>query len=169
MRKKSFKIISLSLFLMIAAFILSGCSVPQLARPIPATGAPSYDITGECSISVSGNTITVSGRTNFDPSVLLNISVIGQNGMTIDSANITLKEAGEQISHDFTINEKYEGVNKVVGYIACAPTQYGNQPEGIYQKYGKKFECIKTDNKNYIWNNNGVVVLFASDMVVLPK
>lgn len=167
MRKSSFKIISLCLFLLTAVFALSGCGVPQLAKPTLAPGAPTYDITGECGISISGNVITVSGKTNFDKDVLLNISVVGQNGMTIDSVTITQKNPDDQISHDFTIDDRYDGITKVVGYITCAPTQYGNQLDGIYQKYGKRFECINTDNDNYIWNNNGVVVLFASDMVDL--
>jgi hypothetical protein len=169
MRIRSIKILFCS-FLLILVFILTGCGAAQLARPTPAQGAPTYDITGECSISIKDNVITVSGKTNFDAGVFLNVSVLGNNGMTIDSATITQKNPNEQISQDFTIDEKYNEVNKVVGYITCAPTLYGKHPaEGIYQKYGDKFECINTDTKNYIWVNDGVVVLFASDMIGLPK
>lgn len=172
MRNTGFKIIMVCLFILTAAFAFAGCTAPQLAKPTPLTGVPTYKVTGECNISINGNIITVSGKTDLDPGVFLNISVVGQNGMTIDSVTVTQKNANEQISHDFTIDGKYEGVNKVVGYITCAPTLYGKQPperDGIYQKYGNKFEYIDVDTKNYIWGNDGVIILFASDMADLPR
>ncbi len=168
MRKNSFKIISICIFLTAAVLFLSACSAPQLARPTIAPGAPIYDITGECSISIKGNVITVSGKTNFDKDVVLYISVEGQDGMTIDSVTIKQISPDEPISQDFTIGSKYDGIDKVIGHITCAPTLYGKQLDGIYQKYGKRFECIKTDNDNYIWTNDGNVVVFASEEAVLP-
>ncbi len=173
MRKRSFKIISLCLFLLVSVFALPACSAPQLTRPTPdpSTTPEICDITGECSIAINGNTITVSGKTNFDKDVILNVSVEGQDGMTLDSVIIKQINPNEPISQDFTIDEKYDKtkVTKVIGHITCAPTQFGKQDTGILQKYGQKFECIKTDNKNYLWTNDGVVVVFASDMIELPE
>lgn len=169
MRKKSFKIIAVILCLSISVIMFTGCGAVQLAKPTPVQGAPIYDITGECSIAINGNVITVSGKTNFDKEVLLNISVVGQNGMTLDSVTIKQVNPNDLISQDFTISDKYEGITKVTGYITCAPTLYGEQIAGVYQKYGKKFECINTDTINYVWNNNGVEVLFASNAMDLPK
>jgi uncharacterized protein YuzE len=106
---------------------------------------------------------------DVDPGAIINIAVVGQNGITIDSVNITQKSANEQVSADFNIAGKVSGVEKVVGYITCAPSLYGKQTEAIYQKYGKKFEYMTADDSNYIWGNDSIVVLFASDMVELPK
>lgn len=168
MRKISFKIASVSLFLITMVFVLSACAAPQITKPTPdpSSTAKIYDITGECSISIKDKKITVSGKTNFDPNVKLNVSVVGQNGMTIDFTDIILTQANEQVSHDFIIDDRYSGVKKVVGYITCSPV---GQTDETHQKYGRKFEYIKTDNNNYIWDNNGVVVLFASEMAELPK
>jgi hypothetical protein len=169
MRKISFKIVALMLCLAATVAVFSGCGAVTLAKPTPLPGVPTYKVTGSCDIAINGDIVTVSGKTDLDPGVLINISVVGQNGMTIDSVTITQSKANDTISADFNIAGKTNGVEKIVGYITCAPTLYGNQPEGVHQKYGKKFEYVEADNNNLIWGNDGNVVAFASDMIDLPK
>lgn len=169
MRKNSFKIIVLLLCLAAAVTMFSGCGAITLAKPTPLAGVPTYKATGSCEIAINGDVATVSGKTDLDPGVILNISVIGQNGMTIDSVNVTQTAVNGALTADFNLAGKTEGVEKIVGYITCAPTLYGKQTEAIYQKYGDKFQYLQADNKNYEWNNDGVIVLFASDTKDLPK
>ncbi|MGE5496212.1 MAG: hypothetical protein ACM3S4_13020 [Burkholderiales bacterium] len=169
MRKISFKIVALMLCLAAAVAVFSGCGTVTLAKPTPLPGVPTYKITGSCEIAINGDVVTVSGKTDLDSGALINISVVAQNGMTIDSVTVTQNKANDTISADFNIAGKTSGVEKIVGYISCAPTLYGSQTDGVYQKYGKKFEYIEADNKNLIWGNDGNVVAFASDMIDLPK
>ncbi len=169
MRKISFKIVALILCLAAAVTVFSGCGAVTLAKPTPLAGVPTYKITGSCEIAINGDVVTVSGKTDVDPETLINISVVGQNGMTIDSVTIAQNKANDTVSADFNIAGKTNDVEKIVGYITCASTLYGKQTEPIYQKYGKKFEYLEADNSNLIWGNDGTVVTFASDMIDLAK
>jgi hypothetical protein len=169
MRKISFKIVVLMLCLATAVTMFSGCGAVALAKPTPLAGVPTYKVTGNCDIAINGDIVTVSGKTDIDSGAILNISVLGQNGMTIDSANITQSSANAPISADFNISGKTNGVEKLVGYITCASTLYGKQTDAIYQKYGKKFEYVEADNSEYVWGNDGTVVTFASEMIDFTK
>jgi hypothetical protein len=169
MRKNSFKILVLVLCLAAAVTLFSGCGAVTLAKPSQLPNVPIYKITGNCDIAINGDVATVSGKIDVDPETLINISVIGQNGMTIDSVTVAQKNANEQLSADFNLAGKTNGVEKVVGYITCAPSLYGKQKDAVYQKYGKKFEYMTADDSNYIWGNDGIAVLFASKMIDLPK
>ncbi len=51
-----------------------GCGAVTLAKPTPASGVPTYKVTGSCDIAINGDIVTVSGKTDLDPGVLINIS-----------------------------------------------------------------------------------------------
>ena len=142
----------------------AGCGSTLLTRPQPLAGVPTHLITGECEISVDGEQITVSGTTDIMDGAQIHVSVVAQNGMVIDH-NIFTKN-GDEISRTFTISaDKYEGVKQITGYITCAPSMYGAQPQNVIDAYGKKFEQIDVETKDNIWNNDGIVVLFASETI----
>ncbi|MGI5850161.1 MAG: hypothetical protein ACOX8Q_08905 [Christensenellales bacterium] len=167
MRKFSVKISVVCLCLALSVAILAGCGSVSLSKPTPLADVPTYPVTGKCDIVVNGDTITVLGQTDLMNGVFLNISVVAQNGMTVDSVTIT--KNGDQVSQDFKITDKYENVDSIIGYITCAPTLYGNQPENVDKIYGDNFEYIEATKDNSVWNSDGVIVLFASDMTELPK
>jgi hypothetical protein len=167
MRKFSFKIMVLVLTLAAAAAVFSGCGTVQLEKPKALEGVPTFPVTGSCEIAIKGNVINVSGETDLMDGTFINISVVAQNGMTLDSA--TIVKSGNSISSDFALTDKYEGVKKIKGYITCAPTLYGKQPDNVYKNYGNTFEYIETDKENYIWEKDGIIILFGSDMVDLLK
>lgn len=167
MRKSSLKIIVMVLCLAAAAALFSGCGSVQLAKPTPRGGVASFSITGSCDISIEGNVLTVSGETNIMDGAFINVSVMGQNGMTVDSVNIV--KSGDSISQKFEISDKYKDIVKIKGYITCAPTQYGKHPDEVYNSYGEQFEYITASTDNYIWGKDGIVVLFDSEMIDVPK
>ena len=165
--RKNVKIVVLVLCLVTIGALFGGCGGASLPKPTPLPDVPTYAVTGRCEIALNGNVITVSGETDLMDGVFLNISLIAQNGMVVDS--VTIIKSGDQVSEDFQISDKYDDVISVVGYITCAPTLYGNQPENVDAVYGDKFEYIEATKDNAVWNGDGVIVLFASDMINLPK
>ncbi len=165
MQKVSFKIIVLVLAIAAAAAVFSGCGTVQLEKPKALEGVTTFPVTGSCEIEVKGSVVTVSGETDIMDGAFINISVIAQNGMTIDS--VTIVKSGNRITQDFALSDKYEGASKVKGYITCAPALYGRQPDNVYKNYGDTFEYIEADEENYIWGKEGIIVLFGSDMAEL--
>jgi hypothetical protein len=131
--------------------------------------ATQVSVDGSCEIAVNGDKITVSGETNVMDGAMLHISVVSQDGMIVDYVKMT--KSGDQISQDFMItSEKYDDtVKAVTGYITCAPTLYGQQPQAIYDAYGKKFENLDAPEGEMVWNGDGVVVVFGSESVDLAK
>ncbi|MGI5918198.1 MAG: hypothetical protein ACOX8N_00860 [Christensenellales bacterium] len=166
MLKKCFKITAVvaALILVVA---LAGCGGGTLKPPAMQEGATPVTVTGSCEMTIDGDTITVSGEIDVLPGSLVCVSVESQSGITLDSAVVTVE--GKKISQQFKITEdKYdEGVVSVTGHITFSPRQYGTQPEEVYKKYGTRFENIKPDGKNVLWNSNGNIVVFASEMIDL--
>jgi len=167
MLKKCFKITAVAAVLVLV-MALAGCGGGAALKP-PAMkeGAVPVTVTGSCELTIDGDTITVSGEMDVPPQSLLRVSVESQSGITLDSDVIIFE--GKKISREFKITEdKYgEGVVSIIGHITFSPRQYGKQPEEVYEKYGTKFENIRPDGINVLWNTNGNFVMFASEMVDL--
>ena len=166
MHRVKYKVFAAVISLGIIVMALAGCGAASVERPEALAGAPTFEVTGSCDISVDGDTVTVSGETNIVDGALIDISVVGQNGMVIDNETVT--KSGDTFSKTFTITgEKYDGIQSIVGYITFAPKTFGNQPDAVYRTYGDDFEYIDAGEGNYIWDKNGIIVMFASDMVSL--
>ena len=142
--------------------VLAGCGgASALLRPVPTPGAAEVSIDGSCTISQSGDVITVSGTIGVMNGTIIDISILAQNGMTID--HYSLAKTQDEVSWEFTVPaDKLEGVVDIKGYISCAPSYYGKQPTEVLTTYGKKFENIN-NTENVVWNNEGVALVFASD------
>jgi len=169
MQKKCFKI-TVAVVMALMTVLLAGCSgAVSIPKPTMSENATSVAVDGSCEISVSGDKITVSGETSIMDGALLHVSVVSQDGMIVDFVKIT--KNGDAVSHDFTVtSEKYDDtVKAVTGYISCAPTIYGQQPQAVYDAYGKKFENIEAPDGSIVWNGDGVVVVFGSKSVDLAK
>lgn len=166
MRKFGIKIVVVVLLLASTLAILSGCGSAQLAKPTPQGGVASFKVTGSCDISISKDTVTVSGETDIMDGAYINISVVAQDGMTIDTVNLV--KSGNKISQTFTMGDKYKDAGRIKGYISCAPTLYGKQTDAVFSSYGKKFEYIIADKDNYLWQSDGIIILFGSDMIDVP-
>ncbi len=169
MRKINFKRILFSLLIVILAVLFAGCGAASIPMPTPQPGITPSPVSGSCDIEINGDIITVSGQTNLMDSVILNVSIVGQDGMTIDSENIVQEKSGQNISQDFAIDEEYKDIVSVTGYISCAPSLYGKQSESVLNRYGQKFENISSENNDYVWGHNGNVIVFASEALDLPK
>ena len=171
MRNKSLKITAVALIVAILAMMMAGCGAPTISKPQMSEGAQSVKVEGSCDIAINGDVITVSGETNLMDGVVLDISIVSQDGMTVDNVRVT--KNGDQVSQDFAItSEKFdETVKSVTGFIACAPSQYGQHAnqDTVFDKYGKKFENIEADKENLVWNAGGNVVLFASQSIDIPQ
>jgi len=170
MQKKRFKIAAAAILVVLLVVLMVGCGPISVPKPTMSANATTVSVDGSSEISVNGNTITVSGETDLLDGALLHISVVSQDGMIVDY--VTMTKNGDQVSHDFTItSEKYDDtVKAVTGFISCAPTLYGKQPEAIYASYGNKFENLEAADKgDIVWNKDGIVVLFASESVDLVK
>ena len=168
MQKVKYKSFAVIVCIGVLVIMLAGCGSVSLPRPEALEGAPTFEVTGSCDISIDGDVITVSGETDIMDGALIDISVVGQDGMVIEHEKIT--KSGDTMSHEFVItDELYSGVDSVVGYITFAPKTFGNQLDAVYETYGDDFEYIDAGEGNYIWDKNGIIVLFASEMVQLEK
>lgn len=169
MQKKRFKIAAAAILVVLLAAMMAGCGSVTIAKPQMSENATQVSVDGSCDISLNGDTFTVSGETNILDGALLHVSVVSQDGMIVDY--VTMTKNGDQISHDFKItSEKYDDTVKIVtGFITCAPTLYGQQPDAIYAAYGKKFENLDGPEGDIIWNGDGVVALFGSESIKLAE
>lgn len=165
MQRFKYKLITVLLCIALVTVLLTGCGGGSLPKPARIDGVPTYEVTGTCQLEIKDGIITVSGQTDLMNGVILNVSVHAQSGEELDK--YTFSKTEDQISHDFTITaDKYDdSVQAIIGYITCAPSVYGKQSEGIIKTYGENFEYIDVPDENYIWSNDGIVILFASEML----
>ena len=146
--------------------MMAGCGSAVLTRPQPLAGVQTYLVTGNCEIAVEDGQIIVSGETDILDGAQIHVSVVAQNGMVLDYTVFT--KTDDVFSRSFVItDEKYEGTEQVTGYITCAPSTYGAQPQNVIDAYGKQFEQVDVETKDNIWNNNGVIIIFASETIDL--
>ncbi len=169
MQKKRFKIIIAVMMVLVFVGAAAGCAAPVVTKPQMTANATPVKVDGSCQIELNGDTLTVKGETNILDGAMLHISVVSQDGMIVDFVKMT--KQGDSISQDFKItSEKYDDtVKSVTGYISCAPTLYGTQPDAIYSAYGQKFENVEAPEGDIVWNSNGVVIVFGSDSVEINK
>ena len=162
MRKIRLKWLAGALSAALIITVLAGCGgAAALLRPVPTPGAAEVSIDGSCTISQSGDVITVSGTIGVMNGTIIDISILAQNGMTID--HYSLAKTQDEVSWEFTVPaDKLEGVVDIKGYISSAPSYYGKQPTEVLEAYGKKFENIN-NTENVVWNNEGVALVFESD------
>lgn len=162
MKKFRFKTIVVLCFVLITV-VLSGCGGAPLEKPERLADVPTYDVTGTCELSLASNVITVSGETDLMDGVIIHVSVHDQAGNELDSVNIV--KNGDKISQDFQIvGSKYnESVKYIAGFITCVPKLYGKQSDSVFKNYGEEFEYVNTENELY--NNEGILVVFGSEMV----
>lgn len=160
MQKNRTKIVLFILCVILITTVFSGCS-GGASLPMPTAGGLKIPVTGNCEMVLNEGVITVSGQTDLMDGVLLNVSVVAQDGMVIDS--VTFIKNGDEISQDFQITaEKYDGVKSIIGYITCSPSK---QTEAVYAAYGEKFASIELSD--FVWDKDGIVVLFGSEMIDL--
>lgn len=169
MQKKRFKIIVAVVMALIFVGAAAGCSAPMVTKPQMTANATAVKVDGSCHVELNGDTLTVKGETNIMDGAMLHISIVSQDGMIVDFVKMT--KQGDSISQDFKItSEKYDDtVKAVTGYISCAPSLYGTQPDAVYNAYGKKFENVEAPEGDIVWNSNGVVIVFGSESVELSK
>jgi len=163
MYKFYIKRLTAALAVILCAALLAGCGqAASLKRPEATEGATEVTISGTCSISQEGDVFTVSGSIDVMNGTWIDVSVVSQNGMIL--AHKTFQRSDEPILETFTITaDKLEGVVDVKGYICCAPSYYHKQETEVYNVYGKKFENIQNGADTAVFNNEGVVLTFASD------
>lgn len=159
LRFRKFAVVAM---ILLSVVLLSACGASAITRPVPTVGAAMVSVSGSCEIALEDGFITVSGETDIMDGALIHLSIVSQDGMIVDSVKFT--KNGDAVSHRFTVTaDKYDdSIMKVTGFITCAPSLYGAQPEGVYNVYGKDFENIEGD---FLWNNDGIIILFASEMV----
>lgn len=168
-RRSIYKVGITAMCLIASVMVLAGCGAVSVEKPLIVAGAQMIEITGSCDIAISGNTITVSGETNIMDGALIDISVVGQDGIVRQHETVT--KSGDAFSVDFPMTDDIydDSVQSVVGYVTFAPKFYGNQPDTVYGKYGEEFGLIDAGEGNYTWDSNGIIVMFASEMVTLEK
>ena len=163
------KLTAIALCIIIIAGVFAGCGSAAIPKPTsaPESTTPPAEVVGSCELKVEGSSITVSGETSFMDTTVISISVVAQSGMVIDSTDVTQQEDGKvDVTFQMT-DDKYDGVKKITGFLTITPTKQNDQ---IHEKYGKKFEHIKsvTESKsgeavNVVWNKDGNIVTFSSD------
>jgi len=166
MKKFRYKLILVVAMMLVITTVLAACGGGPIPMPVPKVkGVEIYDIEGSCELTRSGDTFEVTGDTNIASGAVLYISLHAQSGMELDAVKITKTE--DAVSQTFQItDEKYDdSVAQVYAYITCAPTLYGKHAESIYDKYGDDFENTEADEDNVIWNNDGIIFVFASDPI----
>lgn len=163
MKKIGFKTIIVVFCIILIMGVLSGCGGAPMVKPERLADVPTYDVTGNCELELTGDVITVSGQTDLMDGVIVHISVHDQAGKELDSVNII--KNGDKMSQEFQVTaSKYDETTKyVVGYITCVPKLYGEQSESVFKNYGEKFEYVNT--KDDLWNNEGILVVFGSEMI----
>ncbi len=166
MQKKRLKILTAVVLVLLLALLAAGCGAASIPKPQPTQGAKTVTVTGNCDLEIEDNTIIVSGETDLIDGALLHVSVVSQDGMIVDSVKLT--KSGDTVEQRFIITEEKYGdsVKTITGFIVCAPSLYGAQPQAVYDAYGKRFENIQGD---FVWNDNGIIVLFASETVEFAR
>lgn len=166
MFNKYLKLSAAVLMSIMAVLLLAACGEAAISRPQPKVDAVMVKVSGSCDIAVSNGIITVSGQTNIEKGALIHVSVVSQSGAVIDYQLIT--KDSDEIKCDFEkTQEKYGDISQITGYITFAPVRYGKQPEEIYNIYGEKFENIEFEKESVVWDNKGIIVLFASETMAL--
>jgi len=146
----------------VAVLLLAACGEASISRPQPKVDAVMVKVTGSCDINISDEIITVSGQTDIEKGAVIHVSVVSQSGAVIDHQIITKDSDDIKCVFEKT-QDKYGDISQVTGYITFAPSRYGKQSDAIYSVYGEKFENIEYDKESVVWDNSGIIVLFASE------
>lgn len=157
------KRIGAALVAVICMFLLAGCSrgPAEIAKPEPEEGATLFSVEGECTASINGDVLTVSGATNLMDGTNGVISVLNSDGTSASREKFT--KDSDQISHDFKIEDDWTDI--VYGFISFDTTQADKQSTEVKEAYGKKFENLEGDEENIIWDTKGVIAIFQSEAV----
>lgn len=158
---KRMKGLVLAVLLAVSITVLSACGSTALTKPTPSEGQQTVEVTGECQISRSGDTITVSGTTNLLDGSIVQVSLDSFNGDVLAAQKYTV--SGESISVDFPVDAKWTGA--VYGHITCTPKKYGDQPQNVYEQYGSRFENMT--GADVLWNVDGNAAVFQSEKIDL--
>jgi len=157
---RKIKIIAALVSIILTVGILASCGAAVIEKPEILAGVTPVEVTGYCEMKVEGSTITVTGETDFIATTIIHVSIVAQSGEEIDSVSISKSQ--DAIKQTFQITDaKYgDDVKSFTAFITVAPKLYGKQTENVYAQYGEKFERI---TEGHIWNNEGIIVLFASE------
>ena len=157
---RKIKIIAVLVSIILVVGMLASCGAALIEKPEILEGVTPVEVTGYCEMKVEGTTITVIGETDFIVGTIINISIVAQSGEEIDS--VTISKSQDAISQTFQItDDKYgDEIKSFTAFISIAPKRYGKQADNVYAQYGEKFERI---TEGHIWNNEGIIVLFASE------
>lgn len=169
MQMKRFKIIAAVVMVLALTAMAAGCGASAVTKPQPSGGVMAAKVSGSCTIEVSGDTVTVTGETDIMDGAIIHVSIVSQDGMIVDS--VAGPKQGDTVTREFKITgDKFDdSVKSVTGYIACAPTLYGTQPDAVYSAYGKKFENVEAPEGDLVWNSSGVIIVFGSESAELGK
>lgn len=160
---RKIKLIAATASIVILLVVLAGCGSSAIPKPTPQAeeGIQAVEVTGYCEITVEDSAIKVTGETNLKTGTLMEISIVAQNGMEIESTTIT-KAGDDAFEAVFQMSgDKYgENVKAITAFVTAGPKTPKKQSGEVLKVYGSKFEQI---TNTAIWNKDGNIVTFSSE------
>ncbi len=86
--QRNIKKIVLVISLVLVIGMLASCGATVIEKQTIAAGVSTVDVTGSCDMKVADTKITVTGETSFITGTIIEVSVVAQSGMIIDSIDI---------------------------------------------------------------------------------
>lgn len=157
--KKIFIITALAI---VAVMLLVACGAPaDIARPIPAQNAKTYEITGSAMLKLENGKAVVNGTINVVADTLVAITLDSDNGRNL--AKTTFVKNTDQLYAEFAISSEWSG--NISASVVCAPKFYGEQSKEIFAIYGNRFENMTSENLIFVAEGNVFVAM--SDFIDL--
>ena len=158
--KKVTRSLAIALILMIAMSLI-GCK--QAPKPIkkPAGGEVTHAINGSCTLTIEGDTATVSGTTGLMQGTVIKISIFSASGKELASEIQEVTE--EAYTASFAVDPAWNG--EIYGFLSCTPSSNGSQPKEVKEAYGKNFANL--EGENVIWNAKEVMFVLMRESLTI--
>ena len=154
------KILAITICLVLAIAVFTGCSVPEITRPMVSAGAKMVTVSGSCKATIENGKIIVTAQTDIMDGTIFKLSIQTVEGKEL--AQQTITKQGDNLKAEFDVSV-LEGEKEFYAFASCAAQAYGAQPENVLNTYGQQFELMQ--GEDVLWDLAGVVAVFNSGKV----
>lgn len=154
------KIIALSLMIVMATMLFTGCAASSagVSQPSADADAEMQEITGSCEIEkIDETTLRVHCKTNLIETTKIAVMLDSYTGEHIATNKMQISE--EEFSVDFEIGADWN--YPITASIVCAPSKYGKQLSAVKTAYGNKLQNVT--GEHVIWNTESNLIVISSE------
>lgn len=137
------------------AISFAGCGSASLPRP-QADVSKIVDVTGSCDMKIENNKAIVECKSDMIDGTIFRLSVESPEAKQLAYKDIV--KNGDNLKAEFDLTNFNE--TSYYGFATSAPALYGNQPDAVLNKYGKKYENIKSDQ--ILWTMDSCILVISS-------